>query len=753
MIRRLPFFGASFLAAFLFFWAQPMVGKRLLPVFGGASAVWGTCLVFFQAILVGGYLLAHLCVKRVSAPRHALLQGILLAGSLFCIPALSFSGADLFDFFPTASPGQRVFLLLLTTIGPPMLILGASSPAIQSWFVHAFGSQTNPYGLYATGNAGSLLGLFAFPLFIEPSFDLDMQARFWCWGIAFLAALFIICYFIARHPPFPKQENPEIFHTLPNDEGTPDPHDLITKSDVKSIPRPLRLRLRHIGLAFLPAALLNAVTNTITTDLAPIPLFWIIPLGLYLLSFVLVFSRWAPSAEFPGGTVSALLLIPALTLFESSISWPLRFSVLYHLIMVSLIFLLFHGTLARERPHPENLTSFYLDLSIGGLLGGIFPAFIAPLIFCTQPEHALLIAAAALMLDNLSPEPPTRKKVPVFLALVMAFLFYKQARIPSITSFGAVVMIWVEALILVLAAFHSRKNFGFLLAFFLVAFSLTSSAWVGPKLLADRNFYGVCRVEKFSDGSPAHMLFHGNICHGAQITDPGQRRLPLTYFAYASPIGRLIRTFQFHRRSLRLAVVGLGAGSLAAYVRPEDHMTFFEIDPKIIRIARDPRLFTYLADCRGTLEVIEGDGRLCLERTKPGQFHLVILDAYSSDAIPIHLMTREALELYLSRLAPGGVLAFHISNRYLNLAPPLSALADALGLQGWEDLDDPDILPQPNNLENRLTFASRWVMLQKPTAQTAGFFTDISWKPLPGPQGFPLWTDRQSAIGSLLTAK
>ncbi|MBF0499004.1 MAG: fused MFS/spermidine synthase [Candidatus Riflebacteria bacterium] len=766
-LKHLLFGVSSFLASFLFFWAQPMAGKQLLPIFGGASSVWAACLVFFQAMLLGGYLLAHLGVGYLTAFRHSLVHSLLLIVSLglMCESHCN-NGIAVSDWLATIGlpPAIHVFLLLFMTFGAPMLLIGASSPALQSWFVYACMGRRDPYGLYAAGNTGSLLALIAFPFFIEPSMDLALQTRVWFWCVAFLAILFVLCALVLRSTPMKTCEASSCVNGIFDELGG-------------------SARLRRIGLAFLPAALLNAVTNTITTDLAPIPLFWVIPLGLYLLSFILVFSRAAPPATIPGGVISAILLTPALTLFDGSISWPLHFAVAYHLIIAGLIFLLFHGALARERPASSGLTAYYLDLSIGGLLGGLFVALLAPLLFCEQPEHALLIAVAALCLDTVAPESEVdgcnpassaketgypgnilnilifqggklrfRKMVAIFLALLIAVIFQRHARVSIITSVSAITMTAFFSFAMIIFSFISRRLFGGLLASSL-CFCVISSAWVGPKLFAGRNFYGTCRVESFSDNLSARLLFHGNICHGAQITDPGLRRLPLTYFSIGSPIGRLIRKLQFQRRSLEIAVVGLGAGSLAAYARMADEIIFYEIDPKIIHLARDSGLFSFVSDCRGKLQIVEGDGRLSLSRDDPGKFNLIVLDAYSSDSIPIHLLTREALELYLSLLAPGGVIAFHISNRYINLVPPIAAIAHALNLNGQEDFDDPDMFPHPYDLENRLIFASHWVVLYKPAVKIQGLFSDISWKHLPPANGFPVWTDRQSAIGSLFTAK
>ncbi len=626
-----------FLSAFLLFEVQPLVGKLVLPWFGGSAGVWTTCLLLFQLLLLGGYLYAHTLVRHCTHRQQVGIHGSLLLLALACLPlrlhpAFRPTGPDL--------PIPRLLGLLAATVGPPYFLLATTGPLVQAWVARR---GVVPYRLFALSNLASMVALLSYPVAVEPFVALRAQTWIWSSGFAAFAGLvFLLALRNARAwLPEPAPES-----------ATPAPG--------------AGRRLLWIVLAALPSVLLMAVTSHLSTNVAPIPFLWVVPLALYLLSFILCFDsdRWYRRRIF-------LALLPlalagmALLLLPEFRRLPPRWQVPAFSLGLFVACMTGHGELARLRPHPRHLTGFYLRLSLGGALGGAFVALAAPFLFQSYLELPLGLAA--------------------FAGLGLGAVLASRARTGRWTWRAAV--------------FGYALLGGGLLGHALV----TDLAEQRHAVARGRNFYGTLRVFDNADRT-WRSLAHGTILHGGQYLDPARARQPLTYYGADSGVGLAFASLPARPR--RVGVVGLGAGSLAVYGRAGDRLRFYEINPLVETFAR--RDFTFLRDCPGAVEVVPGDARLSLEREPPQGYDLLAVDAFSSDAIPVHLLTREAFALYLRHLAPGGYLAVHISNHYLDLQPVVRAAALDLGLAARVVDTDGD--------EDRGVYGSTWIVLARSEA-------------------------------------
>jgi SAM-dependent methyltransferase len=594
-----------FLSAFLLFQVQPLVGKLTLPWFGGSAGVWTTCLLFFQVLLLLGYLYAHLVIRHLPHRRQIQLHGTLLALAALALP-LRLHAA--FKPGGTGDPVLQLLALLGTTVGLPYLLLSTTGPLVQAWVAR---KGHVPYRLFALSNAASMVALLSYPLLVEPWLSLRVQSWSWSAGFLLFGGL-ILSLALRSHPDLP---------TLPAEALEEEAPTLTTKT-------------LWILLAAVPSVLLMAVTSHLSTNVAPIPFLWVLPLALYLLTFILCFEadRWYHRGVFLG---LLPLGLAAMTFFLTPGYRHLAVQ-LQILVFAGGLFLgcmVAHGELARLRPHPRFLTGFYLRLSLGGALGGLFVAWVAPRIFRSYLELPLgLAACAAAALLTLSRNPGPLKQLWLRGAQTLFLLL--------ILGIGA------HTLYLGLSA-------------------------DGVVLAQGRNFYGTLSV--FDDeGRHWRTLAHGTITHGGQFLDPARARKPVTYYSPDSGVGLALASLPEGPR--KVGVVGLGTGSLAAYGRPGDLIRYYDINPLVEDYAR--RYFTFLKDSPARVEVVMGDARLSLEREAPQAYDLLAIDAFSSDAIPVHLLTREAFGVYLQHLRPGGVLAVHVSNRYLNLHPVVKAAAD-----------------------------------------------------------------------------
>lgn len=718
-------FGVTiFVSSALLFSIQPMIARMLLPLLGGTPAVWNTCMLFFQAVLLCGYAYA-LLVSRWPLKRQLVAQLAVLCLAFISLPiGLSSSWANSVP--PTEDPSVWLLLCLAASVGLPFFIISSNSPLLQKWFSRtATDSAKDPYFLYSASNAGSLLALLAYPVLLEPFFTLRMQSRIWTVAYAALVLLVALhCLTLFRNT---EQKKSETETALPVENLT------------------VRRRLRWLLLAFAPSSLMLGVTNYITTDIASVPLLWIIPLALYLLTMVFAFSRkrFFPARLgdliIPGATVILLLLYLA----DSSGSGS-RVLVLLHLAYFFFAALMCHTQLAEDRPGPQHLAQFYVWLSLGGVLGGIFNAIVAPLVFRAVVEYPLAILLSCLLLPGLKAGPTGLKErrldfaLPALIGIFTLALGWFAADLVPAKMNASVVIV---ALPLFVTYPFRRRPLRFSLSLAAVIVAATSVTGIGRTTLhADRNFFGVLRVLNERD---LHSFLHGSTVHGRQITTPGRRCEPISYYHREGPLGRIFTQFQNSTTTGSVGIIGLGTGATISYARPTERWTFYEINPAVVSIAKSPTYFTYLSECAAApVAMVLGDARLKLHDAPDQSYNLLVLDAFSSDSIPVHLMTQQALDLYLSKLAPGGMLVLHISNRNLDLTEVVADLAQSRNLIALSLLDLTP--PQPDGKD-----PSHWVVLTRNTADYGALANDPAAKRMVSDGYDDVWTDDFSNILSV----
>jgi hypothetical protein len=697
---------AAFAGAALLFLVEPMSAQLVLPLFGGASAVWITALVFFQAVLLVGYGYAHLSARLLGSRQRFLHMAVLLAPLLTLPIALPENASPVGH----RSPALWLLVVLLVTVGGPFLAVTTASPTLQRWFSQSgHESAGDPYFLYAAGNLGSLLALLSYPLLIQPHLTLGEQTRLWKWFYVAFVALCAVCVVIA----WP-------IRTARLTAPAPSSSQRLT----------WRRRAMWVGLAFIPGSLLVGSTTYITTDIAPIPLLWVAPLGVYLATFVIAFSkRLRLGAELAGKLLPFCVVCSALTapgLFAA----PLWLMLLVQSALLFLAALLAHSLLARDRPATDRLTEFYFWLALGGVLGGVFNAFLAPQLFSSLIEYPLVVALA-LALRGLGRTPTKSARFEVMRDAAIGIGVIVVGLLVA-TALGAPTKALIATAALATLGFYRRPvRLACALGLLLVLMAAKSGLYV------ERDFYGQLIVHETR--SQLHVLTSGNTIHGMQWMD-GRRREPLGYYTRRGPIGQAFTELQRTRPFRDVGVVGLGVGALAAYGRPGQRFTFIEIDPADVKIATNPDWFTFLRDSDAKTNVIVGDGRLELEQARKGSYDFLVLDAFSSDAIPTHLLTREAIDLELSRLRPHGVLAFHISNRFLNLEPVFAAVARDLHLKG---LTQERHVSEAEKEEGALP--SHWVIVARRDADIAPLLHDRRWRAL-APTTKRAWTDSYSNV-------
>lgn len=731
-----------FVGAATLFLVQPLIGKLLLPLLGGPPGVWNTCMVFFQSVLLLGYLYAHHSFRTLGVRRQIMMHGVLLGlTALSFVAALSLSGQPV----PVASsllpedqdyPILPLVLLLAIAVGAPFFLLSTSSPVLQRWYAATdHRTARDPYFLYAASNAGSLVGLLGYPLLLEPSLTLEQQQWVFLIGTAAYMLLVVGCAAMAWHG------------TASAVPGTP------AASPTAPEPLPRQRILRWVFLAALPSCLLLGVTTHVSTDLAPVPLLWAVPLALYLLSFILVFSRWPLAAHRLVGRITpSLLLFVVLTLLLQA-SEPFWLVVLLHLGAFMGVCLVCHGELAQDRPPAEHLTAYYLWMSLGGMLGGVVVALLAPVLFhrLGMLEYPLALLAAAMVRPRCMNNGLHAWLEATDLLYVLALLGAALALVAGVSAWwswpaepdpqGYLTQRWMRGGLIfglpAAAAFAlARRPLRYALALgALFIASAFDRGELGRTLHMERNFFGVVRVTLSPDGQ-FRRLVHGNTIHGQQRTDdPPDRPRPMTYYHEKGPMGHLFAHLP-PQRLKRVGIIGLGTGALAAYARPGQQWTFFEIDPAVVRIARD--YFGFLDACRAdSCDIVLGDARRQLLRRPDDHFDLLVLDGFCSDAIPIHLLTREAFELYFQKLAPGGLLAVHISNNHLDLPPLVARIAADLGPQLAVRYCY-DIASDEQRADGKSD--SQWMLLAEREQDFGSLARTPYWEKVPVTPG-PIWRD------------
>lgn len=726
-----------FVSASLLFLVQPMFAKMVLPLAGGTPAVWNTCMLFFQAALLLGYAWAHGSIRWLGLRRQMAVHLVLLAAPFAVLPLAIPDGSR-----PPqgGNPVPWLLGLLLSSIGLPFLAVATSAPTLQRWFAATTArSAGDPYFLYAASNAGSILALLTYPLVVEPSLAVRVQSRFWMAGYAVLVLLTAFAAVAAwkrRQTPTGDEPAGEIAGTR-----TAAHADCAGMTGAMTAGR----RLRWVALSAVPSGLLLAVTAFLTRDLAPVPLLWILPLSLYLLTFVIAFGSMPAVVRKAASLVLPVAVITLAFLLITSSTEPLWAIVPIHLVAFLVLALACHGSLAEDRPPTRHLTEFYLWIAAGGLLGGTFVTLVAPVVFTRATEYPLLVMAAALVAEmRVGPDSRRSRVLDVLLPVVY-----------GLVTAGAVLLVGSEttdpnwrlgALCLVLASalFFTGRPVRFGLAIGLAMFAGWTT-WQEKTIVEyrERTFFGSYQIE-VDRNRQLRSLLNGTTLHGVQSTNPLRLREPLSYYHSTSPIGDVFSVYDDRLTGGRIAVVGLGTGTLAAYAAPGQQWTFYEIDPAVERIARDPRFFTYLGQCDDLCRVVIGDARLSLGNASGERFDLIVLDAFNSDAIPVHLLTREALQLYVGRLRPGGMLAFHISNRHLRLEPVLASLSTDLGLSGLVQYGE--VTPRESQEGKE---GSDWAVLARREEDLSALAALPEWRPLESSSRHS-WTDDFSNILGVL---
>jgi hypothetical protein len=734
----LLFAATLFVSSTLLFLVQPMIAKMVLPLLGGTPAVWNTCMVFFQATLLAGYVYAH-AATRWLRPRHqGILHLTLLSISLLALPIVVASG----DAPPTAgTPVLWLLRVLVFTVGVPFFVVSTSSPLLQRWFARTgHPSARDPYFLYAAGNLGSLIALVSYPALLEPTLRLREQSWVWAVGYTVFVLLVAGCYWTMHLGTAPRRDAGAGTSADHASDDTPvQPLEALT----------VRQRLRWIALAAAPSSLLLGVTTYLSTDIAAVPLLWVVPLAIYLSTFIFVFARRTIVPHAIMLRALPLLVLPLATLIVFETKLPPAIQIPVHLVTFFVVTMVCHGELARTRPSSGHLTEFYLWMSFGGVIGGLFNALVAPLAFRSVLEYPLAVIVACLLRPRTSETADTRVQqgldiaLPVLLGSAVLGLLWA-FRGGNDKNAVSVLAVFIVPAIVCFSFKRRPVRFALSLTALMLAGGSFMSAHEGVAYRG-RSFFGVHRV-LVNPAWNLRLLVHGGIVHGAQSLDPARRREPLTYYHRTGPIGQVFAALR-DRPLHRIGIVGLGTGTLAAYGEPGQRWTYYEIDPAIVRLARDPHYFTFLQDSQASIDVALGDARVSLARSAPQQYDLLVVDAFSSDAIPVHLVTREALRLYATHMAEHGVIAFHLSNRYLDLAPLLSELASDAGLafRVEEDIH----ISAAESAEGKS--ASRWAVMARQTADFGALAQDRRWHTVP--QGAAsaslLWTDDFSNLLSL----
>ena len=632
----LPYALTIFLSAFLLFLVQPLIAKQILPWFGGSASVWNTCMLFFQTLLLAGYAYADRSVQHLNAKRQVILHAVLLVLSLLCLPIIA---SESWKPQGDEDPIIRILGLLVATIGLPYALLSTTTPLIQAWYWRSF-KQAVPYRLFALSNAASLAALLGYPTLIEPFFGGRQTALVWSVGYAIFALLCIWVGWKSISAPASLSSTVEGRSLAPQSHEDESAAGKTQQGSTQS--PPLSARLAWIVLSALGSAVLLAVTNHLTQNISSVPFLWVLPLALYLITFIICFDR--PGWYHRGfWGVAAAISLPVMVYFADSLAL-FQVSGLYAAGLFA-VCMFCHGELASLKPHPSQLTRFYLAMSLGGALGALSIAIGAPLLLSGYYELHITLAV---------------------IALVLLWRSFDSTWIWRLSSAGLVAAV-----------------------LFLVHDELEEYR-LGIREM-ERNFYGVVRTRDYPSEPGFRYMLHGAINHGGQLQGEPFEMMPATYYSPNSGYGRLFQAMPEGPK--RVGLIGLGAGALAAYAQSGDQWVIYEINPAVVDLAK--KEFSFLDRMKAPYEIVLGDGRLALEREAPRQYDVLAVDAFSGDSIPIHLVTKEAMAAYVKHLAPGGVIVFQATNRFVDLPPVAKRLADAFGLEAVLVEDSPQFTTGP----------------------------------------------------------
>lgn len=738
-VQTLIFTVAVTVSAFLLFLIQPLFAKMILPVLGGSSAVWTTCMLFFQASLLGGYFYAHCLTKYLPIRAQVALHLTLVIAAFLLLPLRLPAITDV-----PQQPVSWVLFVALQTIGLPFIVIAASAPLLQRWFsLTTHTHRANPYFLYAASNIGSMAALIAYPFGIEAMIGLSEQKHVWMVGYGVLGVS-LICAGLLSIVRYQEAEKAAIVTQR------------ITRSQA----------LSWVILAAIPSSLMLGLTSFVTTDIAAISLFWVVPLGLYLLTFILVFGvaarvplRWIAYA------LGALFLLAVCTKLMMPLHGiaPLGF----HVAFFFLIAWFFHGHLAASKPETGRLTEFYLWMSLGGMLGGLFNAVIAPVIFILVAEYYMVGFISLALVATMVRQPAFDSThflrsafniMPLALAIALLLNWIFSGALTDTSAYiiyASAGFIGVACAVLVsLKKMHPK--YLAVATGVIVGVVTVVSQWQSDVLLRDRSFYGAMDVKKSARKNPntgeeqtLHTFAHGTTIHGAQIYSPeSAQRIPMAYYHSGGLFGDVARGYlQKKGKTAQFAVLGLGAGGLTTYAKSGDTVTLFEIDQKVIDIAQNPAYFTYLSSSPAKLVIKLGDARLKLAESEDAGFDVLFMDAFSSDAVPVHLLTQEAIDMYLKKIKPTGAIAIHISNRYLDLKPVIAGYTLPSGYAAYCG----DSLKRTT----KDVYSSRHILclITRQSSLPDAIKKDPAWEKLSPQPGFTPWTDDFSNIYSVFKSR
>jgi hypothetical protein len=757
-----------FAGAFLLFQVQPLIGKYILPWFGGSPGVWTTCMLFFQVLLLGGYAYAHALSRRLQPRQQAIIHLLLLGAALATLPI---TPSDTWKPQNASDPTWRILALLAVNLGLPYLVLAATGPLMQEWF-RRLQPGVSPYRLYALSNIGSLLALVSYPFYFETNFTRQAQAKFWSWGLVVYALSAGLCAYRTFKQP-----------------STTAAQETAAEADA---PRPTSAqRALWVCLPAAASILLLAVTNKMCQDVAVIPFLWVLPLALYLLTFIISFDspRWY-SRFYYTIALTGVLIAVCVALFAGPDMAILTQIAIYSATMF-IGCMICHGELYQLRPHPKHLTSFYLSISAGGAVGGLFVALIAPFLFNDYYEmHVSLVLIVLLLLvisfAGRSALSDGRWRV-LFAVLAAAALYgadrgamaamtwfkHREATawtpLPGSWNWATVERLrWVgwgaAAVLLAVALFRRRRQsrplnwhrltcglLGTGLCAIVVALGLQIRASLKNSVVSARNFYGTLSVFEYADAGPYsryYLLQHGRITHGLQFASPERAREITSYFGPGSGLGLAMRNFP-RQKNQRIGLLGLGVGTVSAYGKAGDYLRIYEINPQVKQIAEKP--FSYLAHSEAKIDLVMGDGRLSMENEPPQNFDILIMDAFSSDAVPVHLLTKEAFEIYQKHLKPDGTILVNISNRYLDLRPVVENAARAFGYQTHHINSEDGGGGDDDSYGGWWLYSSSWMILSKNKEfMERSALRHVASPPLTAPNNVPLWTDDYTSMFKIL---
>jgi predicted membrane-bound spermidine synthase len=724
------FASAVFVSAVLLFWLQPLFSKTVLPLLGGTPSVWNTCMLFYQTVLLVGYAYSHYTTRWLGSKKQAVLHIFLMLMAFLWLPLPVTSG---FANPPLDIPIVWLLWQMTITVGVPLFVLSANAPLLQTWFNHTQNKDSgDPYFLYAASNTGTLLVLLAFPFLIEPLLGTQQQTVVWMYlygGFTTLAAFCAVIlwrYFKSEEPVEIEQGESQ---TIP--------------------PSPLLYdRLVWIIWSFLPSALLLGVTQYITTDVASVPFFWVLPLAVYMATFALVFARHTiiphPWIEW----IQPFILIPPLTtvIAGTGMFFWIDLTVQMSAFFVHCMFC--HGVLVRSRPHPAHLTTFYFCMALGGVLGSVFVTLIAPMLFTGILEYPLLLLVMVIVCWKFNPVTQQVSQVGVIallLGLLLLSICLASGLITFVSASGVMALVLVSTLIGPAILRNLQQTLSVRIAFGMVILAgIYITSQDTNVLYRSRDFFGSYKIVNNTKWDQ-NILYVGSTIHGAQFRSPELQEYPVGYFDPEGSLGDIFNVFNNEKPNANIAICGLGVGSIAAYGELGQSITYYEINPHVYEIAAESGYFTYLSNSKADINTIFGDARITIQQAEDQSFDMIILDAFNSDSIPVHLLTREAFEIYQQKLKPDGWMAVQISNRYLDLQPVIAAAVNHLG---WTALVHDEVLDTNDIRNNRMT--ASWIVLFQQEKWVDSFSAFDIWEPLTYDGSIEIWTDNHATVLPLL---